>query len=71
MYYKILSSEYLEQAQILKRYIKKLKTQFVQINDLEANELSRRISLLYSMYLDLIHTSEYLNRKYEVMKKHE
>ncbi len=71
MYYKILSQEYLKQAEILRKHIKKLKTHYVQITDSNDEEFKNRISILYSMYLDLIHTGKYLKRKHEVMIKHE
>ncbi len=68
MYYEILSQEYFKEAEILKKHIKMLKTQCVEINSPNEDEINCRISILYSMYLDLRHTGKYLNRKCEVMK---
>lgn len=69
MYYKILSQRYLEEAEILKKHIKSLKTQYVLKNeDSEIDELHYRITILYEMYLDLVHVGKYLQRKYEVMQ---
>lgn len=70
MYYKILARQYLKDAESLKKHIKTLKTQYVSMDDRVDEELKYRISLLYGMYLDLMHMGKYLKRKYEVMKKH-
>ena len=74
MYYKTLSQEYFEEAEVLKNHIKTLKmfeTQCVKVNSKNEDEMRYRISILYGMYLDLIHTGKYLNRKCEVMKNGE
>ncbi len=71
MYYKILAEQYLKDAEILKKHIKNLKTQYVKTGDDIDEEFKYRISLLYAMYLDLMHTGKYLKRKCEVMKKDE
>lgn len=71
MHYETLSQEYFKEAEVLKKHIKILKTfetQYVKVNNHNENEMHYRISILYSMYLDLIHTGKYLNRKCEVMK---
>ena len=71
MYYETLSQEYFKEAEILKKYIKilkMLKTQCVKTDSTNEDEINYRISLLYGMYLDLIHTGQYLNRKCEVIK---
>lgn len=69
MYYKILSQRYLEEAEILKKHIKSLKTQYVLKNEAsEIDELHYRITILYEMYLDLVRVGKYLQRKYEVMQ---
>lgn len=68
MYYKILSQRYLKEAENLKIYIKSLKTQSVLKTKVsEIDELHYRITILYEMYLDLIHVGKYLQRKHEVM----
>lgn len=71
MYYKNLARQYLENAEALKKYIKKLKTQCAKANGCTNEEIRYRISLLYGMYLDLMHTGKYLIRKCEVMKRDE
>ncbi len=68
MYYKIWSQRYLNEAEKLKNHIKSLKTQYVLTNDVSAaDDLQYRITILYEMYLELVHTGKYLQRKYEVM----
>lgn len=69
MYYKILARQYFKDAQTLKQHIKTLKSKYVNKNDDMDEEVRYRISLLYGMYLDLMHIGKYLKRKYEVMKK--
>lgn len=69
MSYESLRDEYRQQAQILRKHIKSLKTQYVKSYGLEKEQLEYRISILYPMYLDLLHTTEYLKRKCEVLKK--
>lgn len=71
MNYEILAQQYLKDAKILKKHIKNLKTQYVKTGDDIDEEFKYRISLLYGMYLDLMHTGKYLKRKCEVMKKDE
>lgn len=71
MYYKILAWQYFEEAAALKKHIKKLKIQYLNIENGANEEIKYRISLLYGMYLDLMHTGKYLMKKCEVMKKHE
>ena len=69
MYYKILSQKYLEEAENLKKHIKLLKTQYVLKNeDSNFDELHYRITVLYEMYLDLVHIGKYLQRRREVTK---
>ncbi len=71
MYYETLSREYFKEAEILRKHIKILKTiktQYVKSDSRSEEETHYRISILYAMYLDLIHTGKYLNRKCEVMK---
>ena len=66
MYYEELSHEYLNQAKILKNHIKSIRTQSVKISPEESSDVNYRLRLLYSMYLDLLHTGKYLKRKSEV-----
>ncbi len=70
LYYKILSNQYTNESNIIKRHIKKLKTEYKKQQSENLN-LTYRIKTLYDMYLDLKHTAEYLQRKSEVMIKHE
>ena len=67
MYYLKMYEEYLKQLSILKDYIKSLR-QESKFTPLENKEyLEYRISILYGMYLEMKHTTEYLGRKCEVM----
>ena len=67
MYYQKLYENYLKETKILKNYIKSLKKEASIAKDKE--NIEYRISILYKMYLDLKHTTEYLKFKCEVMKK--
>lgn len=69
MYYKFLANQYFKDAETLKRHIKTLKTQHASIDNNIDEEFKYRISLLYGMYLDLLHIGRYLKRKCEVMKR--
>ena len=66
MYYQKLYEEYLKETKILKNYIKHLKKENCSAKEKE--NIDYRISILYKMYLDLKHTTEYLKVKCEVMK---
>lgn len=60
MNYKKLSQQYFDQYVILSLYIKNLKKQ-AKVNGLSCESLpNRRINLLYTICLELKHTSEYL-----------
>ena len=63
MYYKKLYENYVNEMEVLKKYIKHLKSGFESSEDIKY-----RVSMLYTMYLDMKHTAEYLKRKCEVMK---
>ncbi len=72
MYYEILSKEYFKEAEILREHIKILRTQYVKISvQNEEDEMKYRIAILYTMYLDLVHTGKYLIKKCEVMRSGE
>ncbi len=66
MFYKSMYKEYCKQAEILRVHIKILKTQYVKAAAFEKEKIGYRISVLYPMYLDLLHTTQYLKRKSEV-----
>lgn len=70
LYYKILSNQYTIESNIIKQHIKNLKTEYKKQQS-ENLHLTYRIKTLYGMYLDLKHTAEYLQKKSEVMIKHE
>ena len=70
LYYKILSDQYVNESNIIKNHIKKLKAEYKNQQS-ENLALTYRIKTLYDMYLDLKHTAEYLKRKSEVMIKYE
>ena len=65
-----MSNQYINESNIIKHYIKKLKAEYKKQQSENLN-LTYRIKTLYNMYLDLKHTAEYLQRKSEVMIKHE
>ena len=71
MCYNVLAWQYFEEAATLKKHIKKLKIQYLDTKNGMNEEIKYRISLLYGMYLDLMHTGKYLIKKCEVMKKYE
>ena len=60
MNYNDWSNQYYVQEKILKNYIKKLKTETTMASPSEFKDLNYRISLLYSMYLEVKHTGKYL-----------
>ena len=62
MNYKDLSEEYLDQYKLLSLYIKSLKLQLRKMEPEIDKELYRRVSLLYSICLDLKHVGEHLKR---------
>lgn len=67
MHYHNLYTEYLNQTDILKSYIKSLKSKIG--SNAEPESTKYRISILYSMYLDMKHTCEYLKIRCEESKK--
>lgn len=69
MYYKRLAHEYLSEAKILKKHIKSIRTQYVKIGEEQNPDVNCRLRILYSMYLDLLHTGKYLKRKSEVTEE--
>ncbi|MBR0423329.1 MAG: hypothetical protein IJJ04_01640 [Clostridia bacterium] len=66
MFYNSMYEEYCKQAETLRVHIKILKTQYVKATTFEKEKINYRISVLYPMYLDLLHTAQYLKRKSEV-----
>lgn len=62
MNYKDLSEEYLAQYKLLSSYIRSLRLQLQTTEPQFDKELCRRISLLYSICLDLKHVGEYLKK---------
>ena len=69
MNYKSLCKTYVDEASVLKIHIGRIKKQHIVLEDpAEELKFKNRISILYSMYLDLLHTSEYLERKCRIMK---
>lgn len=63
MYYEKLACEYIEESHVLNTYIKFLKKQFPEDVKDCSSEVYFRVSTLYSMYLELKHTGEYLMNK--------
>lgn len=60
MSYKQLYAQYFLQYKNISKYIKNLKIQLKTVDKLKEREVKRRVSILYSICLDLKHTSEYL-----------
>lgn len=60
MNYKQLYAQYFLQYKNISRYVKELKQQLKSINLQDEREVKRRVSILYSICLDLKHTSEYI-----------
>ena len=64
MYYRNLYKQYIKEAADLKTYIKALKKSACH-NEKDAEQIKWRVATLYSMYLDLKHTAEYLKMRSE------
>ncbi len=62
MSYQKLAIQYFNQYKIISLYVKGLRKELNTLSKKNCNELSRRISILYSICLDLKHTSEYLKK---------
>lgn len=62
MNYQKLSNQYFNQYKIISLYVKGLRKELKSLNGKNYNELSRRISILYTICLDLKHTSEHLKK---------
>lgn len=62
MNYHKLSEQYFNQYKIISLYIKGLRKELNIESPKSCNELSRRISILYAICLDLKNTSEYLKK---------
>ncbi len=60
MDYKEWGAEYLEEAGRLKNRVDMLRHGFAGLKDEEAIRLSRRIAMLYGMYLECLHTGRLL-----------
>lgn len=60
MSYKQLYAQYFTQYKNISKYVKNLKSQLKFAAPDEEREVQRRVSILYSICLDLKHTSEYL-----------
>ena len=62
MNYKQLYAQYFMQYKNISKYVRELRTQLKSLEPYAEREVKRRISILYSICLDLKHTSEYLKR---------
>lgn len=60
MSYKQLYAQYFLQYKNISKYIKKLRSQLKYADSMKEREVKRRVSILYSICLDLKHTSEHL-----------
>lgn len=62
MDYNEWGEEYLQEAQMLRQHLELLKRQMKKAGTAAAKDLGRRISLIYPMYLECLHTGKYLIR---------
>lgn len=62
MSYKQLYAQYFLQYKNISKYVKELKLSLKQLDPIEEREVKRRIYILYSICLELKHTSEYLKK---------
>lgn len=69
MNYIRLYQEYSRDSKNIQEHIKCLKGQALFFNDDERYMLKNRISILYTMYLELKHTEEYLKRKQGLIER--
>lgn len=69
MCYRRLWVQYLRDAEIVKTHIQFLKKAKKDITKEKSENLKYRIDILYNIYLDLIHTAKYLEKKCEVIKR--
>lgn len=60
MNYKQLYAQYFLQYKSISQYVKNLRYQLKKVNPSHEREVKRRISILYTICLELKHTSEYL-----------
>lgn len=60
MNYKQLYAQYFLQYKNVSKYVKRLRFQLKYVDALKEREEKRRLSILYSICLDLKHTSEYI-----------
>ena len=61
MNYEEWANEYFNEANNLKLYIKNLRNQLNTNVASEIKDLNSRISILYPIYLELLHTSRYIS----------
>ena len=60
MSYKQLYAQYFLQYKNVSKYVKNLRHQLKYVEPLKEREVKRRLTILYSICLDLKHTSEYI-----------
>lgn len=59
------SQEYLCEAEKLKSKVNRLKSELKAYRGDNARDINRRITMLYSMYLECKHTAKYLSSRAE------
>lgn len=69
MNYERLSQTYFDEANILKNHIRLLKKEYSKPEFSNNLQLKSRISILYKMYLELIHVGRYLKKKQRMIQK--
>ena len=63
MTYKEWASEYTRNAEVLKKQIEQLKRELIKAPISELKELNFRISTMYKMYLECMHTADILTKR--------
>lgn len=69
MNYEKWGAEYLEDASRLKERVVQLRREFHGLRDEEAIRLSRRIAVLYDMYLECLHVGRLLTERGKVNER--
>ncbi len=64
MNYKKLAEEYIKEAKKLNSYMLKIRKRYYFTTSIDDRNINFRVKTLYSMYLELKHTGEYLMCRY-------
>ena len=70
--YNTWSAEYMQEAAVLKQRVKQIRKEAQETkNSDEADKLSWRAAMLYSMYLDCLHTGQLLAERFSSRSRKE